>query len=83
MGYKIRLYKYSIVLHNDVKKRCVIMFKIQKGYDSESKSFRLPIEMIEKLGEIAAKNKISLNKLVIQCLNYALENIDEANKPRS
>jgi predicted HicB family RNase H-like nuclease len=61
------------------------MFKIQKGYDSESKSFRLPIKLIEDLGALAAQNKISLNQLVIQCLNYALENIDGVNKdkPRS
>lgn len=55
------------------------MFKIQKGYDSESKTFRLPVDMVKELEEIAAKNKISLNQLVIQCLNYALENLDESD----
>ena len=52
------------------------MFKIQKGYDSESKTFRLPVDMIEQLEYLASQNKISLNQLVIQCLNYALENLD-------
>jgi len=59
------------------------MFKIRKGYDSESKTFRLPIELIEKLDIIATQNKLSLNQLVIQCLNYAVDNIDvesEKNK---
>lgn len=52
------------------------MFQIRKGYDSESKTFRLPIELIEKLGILATQNKLSLNQLVIQCLNFAVENID-------
>ena len=53
------------------------MFRVQKGYDSESKTFRLPVDMIRKLEKIAAENKISLNQLVVQCLNYALENLEE------
>jgi len=52
------------------------MFRIQKGYDSESKTFRLPIEMLERLETLAAQNKISLNQLVIQCLKYAIDNLD-------
>jgi len=53
------------------------MFKIQKGYSySESKTFRLPIELIERLETLAAQNKLSLNQLVIQCLNYAVDNLE-------
>ena len=53
------------------------MFKIQKGYDSESKTFRLPIELIERMETLATRNKISLNQLVIQCLNYAIANLED------
>ena len=53
------------------------MFHIRKGYDSESKTFRLPVELIEKLEILASQNKISLNQLVIQCLTYAVDNLDE------
>ncbi len=58
------------------------MFKIQKGYDSISKTFRLPVELTSKLDELAYKNNLSLNQLVIQCLNYAVDNLeeDEENK---
>ena len=52
------------------------LFKIQKGYDSESKTFRLPIELIERLEALANDNKLSLNQLVIQCLNYAVNNLE-------
>lgn len=52
------------------------MWRIQKGYDSVSKSFRLPVELVGKLEKLAYENKISLNHLVIQCLNYAIDNLD-------
>jgi len=60
-----------------VQKERVIMFKIQSGYDSESKTFRLPIELTERLSVLAARNKLSLNQLVIQCLNYAVDNLEK------
>ena len=53
------------------------LFKTQKGYDSESKTFRLPIELIERLETLAAQNKLSLNQLVNQCLNYAIDNLEK------
>ena len=54
------------------------MFKVQRGYDGMvTKTFRLPEELTEKLLLIAGKNELSLNKLVIQCLEYAIENIDK------
>lgn len=52
------------------------MFKIRKGYESESKTFRLPIELIEKLDILATQNKLSLNQLVVQCLTYAVDNLE-------
>ncbi len=53
------------------------MFKIQKGYTTESKTFRLPIATIERLESLAVRNNLSLNQLVIQCLHYALEHLGE------
>jgi hypothetical protein len=52
--------------------------KIPKGYDTMSKSFRLPIELLEELGKIAQNNILSLNKLVTQCLFFELESIKKA-----
>ena len=52
------------------------MWQIQKGYDSVSKSFRLPTELVDELDKLAYENNLSLNQLVIQCLNFALENLD-------
>ena len=53
------------------------MFKIPKGYDTVTKTFRLPIELAEEMEKAAQNNKISLNKLVVQCLIYAMENIEK------
>lgn len=57
------------------------MWKIQKGYNLVSKSFRLPEELVKKIDIIAHKNNLSLNQIVIQCLNYAVNNLD--NKTES
>ena len=56
------------------------MLKIPKGYDTVSKTFRLPVDLVEDMENLAAKNKISLNKLVTQCLQYAMENIDTSEE---
>lgn len=54
------------------------MFVVQKDYDEyQNKTFRIPTVLIERLEKIAAANNISVNKLVIQSLEYALENIQE------
>ncbi len=58
------------------------MFKIKKG-EHINKTFRMPVELVEKMEKIAQDHKVSLNNLVIQCCEYALDNMtpDEINKP--
>lgn len=59
------------------------MFKLQKGYDEYvTKTFRLPKEFVEELEKLAFENNLSLNQLVIQCLNYALDNLDTDEKDK-
>lgn len=54
------------------------MLKLQKGYDEYvTKTFRLPKEFVDSLEKIAYENKLSLNQLVIQCLKYAVDNLEE------
>lgn len=58
-------------------KECENMFKLQKGYDEYvTKTFRLPREFVEKLEKLAFENNLSLNQLVLQCLKYAIDNLD-------
>ena len=54
------------------------MFKIKREpAEYESKSLRLPVDMIEKVQKLADANNISFNKVITQCVDYALDNLDE------
>ena len=52
------------------------MFKIKKT-EHINKTFRMPVDLIEKMEIIAQNKDVSLNTLVIQCCEYALENLDD------
>lgn len=59
-------------------KECENMFKLQKGYEEYvTKTFRLPKEFVDQLEKLAYDNHLSLNQLVIQCLKYAIDDLDE------
>lgn len=54
------------------------MLKIKKEYNEYvSKTFRLPKEIVETLDTVAKDKNSSLNKVIIQCLEFAIENIDD------
>ncbi|TGY97970.1 Arc family DNA-binding protein [Petralouisia muris] len=54
------------------------MFKLKKEYiEYENKSLRLPKDLIEKVQALADENQMSFNKVVIQCIEYALENTEK------
>lgn len=52
------------------------MFTVRKP-ESSNKTIRMPNELIVRLERIASEKNISFNQLVIQCCEYALENIKE------
>lgn len=57
------------------------MFTVQKDYNEyQNKTFRIPTALVKELEKVASKNCISVNKLVIQSLEYALDNLDEKSK---
>lgn len=51
------------------------MFKVRKD-EFANKTFRIPIELLKKLEILAQNEKVSLNNLVIQCCEYALNNMN-------
>ena len=51
------------------------MFTIKPGYNTVTKTLRLPEQMTLELERIAKENKVSFTSVVVQCLEYALENI--------
>ena len=53
------------------------MFRLKKEYiEYENKSLRLPKDLIEKVQALANENQMSFNKVVIQCIEYALDSTD-------
>lgn len=49
---------------------------IIKKPTSSNRTVRMPDELIEKMSKIANEQGISFNQLVIQCCEYALENLN-------
>ena len=48
------------------------MFKVNKP-EMVNKTFRMPAELVERLTVLAQTQKVSLNNLVCQCCEYALD----------
>ncbi len=55
------------------------MFKVEKELKSANiaRTVRFTEPLFEKLNEIASKNNISFNLLVLQCCKYAIDNMEE------
>jgi len=57
------------------------VFKLKKEYvEYENKSLRLPKDLITKVQEMANKNNMSFNRVIIQCIEYALDNAEETEE---
>lgn len=55
------------------------MLTIKSEYsDFITKTFRIPREFNSMLEELAKNHNTSVNKVVIQCLEFSLKNIDES-----
>ena len=56
------------------------MFKLKAEYvEYENKSLRLPKDLIEQVQSLANDNNMSFNKVVIQCIEYALGDMESSN----
>ncbi len=54
------------------------MFQLKKEFNEyENKSLRLPKELINTINTLAEENNMSFNKVVIQCIEYALDNMSD------
>jgi len=56
-------------------------FNIEKE-EYINKTFKIPVKLVEQMNKICDKKNVSLNKLAVKCIEYALENseIDLSNK---
>lgn len=57
------------------------MFALKKE-ETISKTFRMPKSLIEKLEKLADDKELSLSKVVVQCCEYALENLEKEKTPK-
>nr|WP_300837744.1 hypothetical protein [uncultured Acetatifactor sp.] len=48
-----------------------------KRQEYSNRTFRFPVELLEKLNELASNKNLSLNQIVVQCCEYALKNLDD------
>ena len=53
----------------------------EKKY-SVTRTIRIKKELLNRLEEIAYKHDISTNKLIIKCIEYALDNMEEDNEEK-
>jgi len=54
------------------------MFKLKKDYDDyEYKSLRLPTYLVNRVQDLATKNNLSFNRVITQCVEYALLHMEE------
>lgn len=51
-------------------------FKIPKE-EYVNKTFRISKELVDEMNDVCDKKNISLNKLVVMCIEYALANLEE------
>jgi len=56
------------------------MFEIKKP-TSSNKTIRMPDPLIARLEKLAATHDISFNQLVVQCCEYALDNMKPEKQP--
>ena len=51
-------------------------FKIEKE-EYVNKTFRMEKKLVDVMERLCADKNISMNKLVVRCIEYALENMEE------
>lgn len=47
-----------------------------------TKTIRIKQNLVEELEELASKNNITFNRLVLECIKFAIENLDENQKEK-
>ncbi len=53
-------------------------FKV-KHQEYVNRTFRFKKEFIDRLDKVCDEENISLNKLIVQCVEFALENMESSN----
>lgn len=54
-------------------------FKVERE-EYINKTFRLEKNLVDRMEEVCGEKNVSLNKLVVKCIEYALDNMEDENK---
>lgn len=65
------------MLQEDITMDKLVIKSDTDAIKSVNRTIRIKPECFDKLMELAEKHNISFNKVVTQCLDYALENLEE------
>lgn len=55
------------------------MFKVRHTEETVNRTFRFPKSLLDKMSVIAQRENVSLNSFVIQCCEYAIENLPQSD----
>lgn len=53
------------------------MFVVKNSPEMVNKTFRLPADLVKQLGIVASSQGVSMNNLVQQCCQYALNDMPD------
>jgi predicted HicB family RNase H-like nuclease len=53
------------------------MFRVRKVEEAINRTFRIPASLLERLSIAAQNENVSVNQLVIQCCEYALNDLNQ------
>ena len=56
------------------------MFKVRHTEETTNRTLRFHKSFIDKMSAIAQKENVSLNSFVVQCCEYAIDNLQESEK---
>lgn len=54
------------------------MFRIDKNLEYVYRTYRLPGKLVEQMADLAEEEGISVNQVVTQCCQYAMNNLEES-----
>lgn len=55
------------------------MLELEKGFESVNKTFRIPVNIVEQFDRLAGEYNTSMNKIVVQCLQHTLDNLNTSD----
>ena len=72
------LFFFCNILKNETRGDLTMAFQLKTNKkETENKTIRFPVSLIEKIEETIKEQDISFSSFVIQACEYALENLDE------